>query len=138
MSSALQGIAGAERIWIMSNAPLATLLPSGVDPNAFLAQHKVHCSLFKNTHPSKKFVVFNLVSVLIRQELEFLSKIDSTPRSSGSVVIKSSGNAAPASQVYLEFQHNLEQYLRICRDANQLTTDDVCNWIQVTLCIYFK
>ncbi len=37
----VQGIAGAERIWIMSSAPLTTVLPPGVDPKAFLVQHKV-------------------------------------------------------------------------------------------------
>nr|SVE89601.1 EOG090X0GPB [Daphnia sinensis] len=83
----------------MSNAPLTSILPSGVDPNAFLAQHK---------------------------ELEFLSQIDSIPRSSGSVG-KSSSNAPPSSQVYIDFQHSLEKYLR---DASQVTTDDVCSWIQ--------
>lgn len=93
------GVDGTERIWIMSNAPLTSILPAGVDPNAFLAQHK---------------------------ELEFLSQIDSIPRSSGSVG-KSNSNAPPSSQVYIEFQHSLEKYLR---DASQLTTDDVCSWIQ--------
>ncbi|XP_046441878.1 eukaryotic translation initiation factor 4 gamma 1-like isoform X2 [Daphnia pulex] len=94
-----QGVAGAERIFIMSNAPLTSVLPSGVDLNAFLAQHK---------------------------ELEFLSKVDSIPRGSGSVG-KSSSSATPASQVNIDFQHSLEKYLR---DATQLTTDDVCSWIQ--------
>jgi hypothetical protein len=37
----LQGVAGAEKMFILSNAPLTSVLPSGVDPNAFLAQHKV-------------------------------------------------------------------------------------------------
>nr|CAH0099124.1 unnamed protein product [Daphnia galeata] len=36
-------------------------------------------------------------------------------------------SATPASQVTIDFQHSLEKYLR---DANHLTTDDVCNWIQ--------
>ncbi|XP_046441886.1 uncharacterized protein LOC124192564 isoform X3 [Daphnia pulex] len=94
-----EGVAGAERIFIMSNAPLTSVLPSGVDLNAFLAQHK---------------------------ELEFLSKVDSIPRGSGSVG-KSSSSATPASQVNIDFQHSLEKYLR---DATQLTTDDVCSWIQ--------
>ena len=52
----LQGIAEAERIWTMLNAPLATLLPSGVDPNAFFAQHKVHFSISKHTHLSIWFM----------------------------------------------------------------------------------
>nr|CAH0113663.1 unnamed protein product [Daphnia galeata] len=94
-----QGVAGAERILIMSNVPLTSVLPSGVDPNAFFAQHK---------------------------ELDFLSKIDSIPRSSGSVG-KSNSSATPASQVNIDFQHSLEKYLR---DATHLTTDDVCSWIQ--------
>ncbi len=74
------------------------------------------------------FHSFSTCFVSIFQELEFLSKIDSAPRSSGGVSSKSSGSAAPASQVYLDFQHSLEQYLR---DASQLATDDVCSWIQV-------
>nr|CAH0099116.1 unnamed protein product [Daphnia galeata] len=94
-----QGVAGAERILIMSNTPLTSVLPSVVDPNAFLAQHK---------------------------ELDFLSKIDSIPRTSGGVG-KSSSSATPASQVDIDFQHSLEKFLR---DANHLTADDVCSWIQ--------
>jgi hypothetical protein len=37
----LQGVAGAEKIFILSNVPLTSILPSNVDPNAFLTQHKV-------------------------------------------------------------------------------------------------
>ena len=62
------------------------------------------------------------------QELEFLFKIGFTSKSNGSVYSKCSDDAGPASQVYLEFQHNLEQYLR---NANQSTADGVCSWIQV-------
>ncbi|XP_046645694.1 eukaryotic translation initiation factor 4 gamma 3-like isoform X2 [Daphnia pulicaria] len=95
----VQGVTGAERILIMSNAPLTSVLPSSVDLNSFLAQHT---------------------------ELEFLSKIHSTPRGSGSVG-NSISSATPASQVNIEFQHSLEKYLR---DATQLTTDNICSWIQ--------
>ena len=63
------------------------------------------------------------------QELEFLWKIDSTPRDSNCVVSKSNSNST--SQLYLDFQHNLEQYLRIWREANLLTAENVCSWIQV-------
>lgn len=38
----MQGIEGTERIWMMLNAPFASVLP-GVDTNAFFAQHKVGC-----------------------------------------------------------------------------------------------
>ncbi|XP_046457222.1 eukaryotic translation initiation factor 4 gamma 3-like isoform X2 [Daphnia pulex] len=95
----VQGVAGAERILIMSNAPLTSVLPSAVDLNSFLAQHT---------------------------ELEFLSKINSTPRGSDSVG-NSISSATSASQVNIEFQHSLEKYLR---DATHLTTNDICSWIQ--------
>nr|CAH0102822.1 unnamed protein product [Daphnia galeata] len=49
-----KGVAGAEKIFILSNVPLTSILPSNVDPNAFLTQHK---------------------------ELDFLSKIDSILKS---------------------------------------------------------
>jgi hypothetical protein len=118
-------VAGAERIFIMSNAPLTSVLPSGVDLNAFLAQHKVILNLIE--HPSSNSI--QNVLHLSFQELEFLSKVDSIPRGSGSVG-KSSSSATPASQVNIDFQHSLEKYLR---DATQLTTDDVCSWIQVSV-----
>lgn len=63
------------------------------------------------------------------QELEFLSKIDFSARSSG--VSKPSVTPAPASQSHLDFQHNLEQYLRERNGNHELTTDDVCSWIKV-------
>lgn len=34
------GAAGAERIWTMSNVSLASVLPPGVDPNAFVSQNR--------------------------------------------------------------------------------------------------
>nr|CAH0113662.1 unnamed protein product [Daphnia galeata] len=49
-----QGVAGAEKMFIISNVQLTSILPSNVDPNAFLAQHT---------------------------ELDFLSKVDSILKS---------------------------------------------------------
>jgi hypothetical protein len=100
-------------MFIMSNVSLASVLPPSVDPNAFLAQHKVIFSSIKNPFP-KLIQKYYLISF---QELDFLSKIDSILKSDTS-----------ASQVNIGFQYSLEKYLRV---ANHLTTDEVCSWIQV-------
>ncbi len=52
-------MAGAERILIMSNAPLTSVLPSAVDLNSFLAQHTV---IFNSG--LKSIVEFNLISYI--------------------------------------------------------------------------
>jgi hypothetical protein len=110
----LQGVAGAEKMFIMSNVPLTSILPSNVDPNAFLAQHTVIFSSIKNPFPN----LIKKSDLQSFQELDFLSKVDS--------ILK---NETPStSQVNISFRYSLEKYLR---DATHLTTDEVCSWIQV-------
>ena len=53
-------MAGAEKLWIMSNASLASVLPAGADPKAFLTRHMVAYNTFVLS------ILFLLILILCR------------------------------------------------------------------------